>query len=154
MFKQRNLAEDVHLKLIFSILQKYDLNFILKIIKYNDEGYTYEYVDGLTINNDDRFQPKNITQKNILEIKMAMDDIWKKLYQISIENLKEGYFLWHDDPHLNNMIWKDDTKELILLDIDSFCISNYVPICFLYNKIFGELTEFSRKKLMNDNYEY
>ena len=70
IFKRRNLKKDVHLPFIFSIFQKYDLDFIPKITEWDDDGYTYEYVDGLTINNDDRFQPINITQKNILEIKV------------------------------------------------------------------------------------
>ena len=134
-------------KTIFPILEKYELDFIPKILEWNDEGYRYEYIDEMTLQysmNHDMY----VTQKNILEMKMAMDDIWKKLYQISIENLKEGHFLWHDDPHVKNVIWKDD--KLILLDIDSFCISKHVPICYLNNKLFGELEEYSRKKIMNE----
>ena len=44
--KKRNLAEDTHLPYIFSILNKYDLDFIPKIIEWDNEGYTYEYVVG------------------------------------------------------------------------------------------------------------
>ena len=149
---KRNLAEDIHLPYIFSILNKYDLDFIPKIIEWDNEGYTYEYVVGKTIKDDYNFHEKNISQKDILKIKMALDDIWKKLYQISIENLKEGYFLFHDDLSTNNMIWKDD--KLILLDIDSFCISSYVPVDYLYNKTLGELTEMYRKIKIIDDYEY
>jgi tRNA A-37 threonylcarbamoyl transferase component Bud32 len=150
--KKRNLAEDYHLPYIFSILNKYDLDFIPNIIEWDNEGYTYEYVVGKIIKDDYSFHGKNISQNDILKVKMALDDIWKKLYQISIENLKEGYFLFHDDLSTNNMIWKDD--KLILLDIDSFCISSYVPVDYLYNKILGELTEIYRKKMIIDDYEY
>ena len=150
--KKRNLAEDIHLPYIFSILNKYDLDFIPKIIEWDNEGYTYEYVVGKTIKDDYSFHGKNISQNDILKVKISLDDIWKKLYQISIENLKEGYFLFHDDLSTNNMIWKDD--KLILLDIDSFCISSYVPIDYLYNKTLGELTEMYRKIKIIDDYEY
>ena len=150
--KKRNLAEDIHLPYIFSILNKYDLDFIPKIIEWDNEGYTYEYVVGKTIKDDYSFHGKNISQNDILKVKMALDDIWKKLYQISIENLKEGYFLFHDDLSTNNMIWKDD--KLILLDIDSFCISSYVPVDYLYNKTLGHLTEMYRKIKIIDDYEY
>ena len=150
--KKRNLAEDIHLPYIFSILNKYDLDFIPKIIEWDNEGYTYEYVVGKTIKDDYSFHGKNISQNDILKVKISLDDIWKKLYQISIENLKEGYFLFHDDLSTNNMIWKDD--KLILLDIDSFCISSYVPIDYLYNKTLGHLTEMYRKIKIIDDYEY
>ncbi len=150
--KKRNLAEDTHLPYIFSILNKYDLDFIPKIIEWDNEGYTYEYVVGKTIKDDYSFHGKNISQNDILKVKISLDDIWKKLYQISIENLKEGYFLFHDDLSTNNMIWKDD--KLILLDIDSFCISSYVPIDYLYNKTLGHLTEMYRKIKIIDDYEY
>ena len=76
--KIRNLKKNSHLPFIFSIFQRYDLNFIPKIIEWGDTGYTYEYVDGLTLNYHPSFQPYKINQKSILQIKIAMDDIWKK----------------------------------------------------------------------------
>ena len=118
-------------KIIFPILKKYKLDFIPKIIKWNDLGYRYEYVDGFTIS--DNFKKENyLNQKMILEIKIAWDDICKKLYQISIENFDDE-FLWFNDPSIGNLIWKDDSKELILLDLDSFCIGEYVPISYINN---------------------
>ena len=146
--KIRNLKENPHLPFIFSIFQKYDLNFIPKIIEWGNVGYTYEYVDGLTLNYHPSFQPYKITQQNILRIQIAMNDIWKKLYFISLKELKKGHFLWHDDLHVNNIIWHHD--KLILLDIDSFCISKHVPICYLHNHLFGELEEYNRKKIMDE----
>ena len=67
--KKRNLAEDTHLPYIFSILNKYDLDFIPKIIEWDNEGYTYEYVVGKTIPDYYNFHEKNISQKDILKIK-------------------------------------------------------------------------------------
>ena len=81
--KKRNLEEDTHLPYIFSILNTYDLDFIPKIIEWNNEGYTYEYVSGKTIKDDYSFHGKNISQNDILKVKMALDDIWKKLYQLN-----------------------------------------------------------------------
>jgi hypothetical protein len=124
----------------FPILTKYKFNFIPKILEWNDEGYRYEYVDGVTIQEslDDLTGPVKLTQKLIFEMKIAMDDIWKKLYQISIENLNDE-FLWYRDPHLGNLIWKNDTKELILLDIDSFQITKYIPISNMNNIFIQQL---------------
>ena len=124
-------------KTIFPILEKYELDFIPKILEWNNEGYRYEYIDEFTLL--DFIQHHKITQKMILEMKMAMDDIWKKLYQISIENLEDDKFLWHNDPHLDNLIWKDDTKELILLDVDSFSMGKYVPISYVNNLFIQQL---------------
>ena len=150
--KIRNLKKNSHLPFIFSIFQKYDLDFIPKIIEWDDTSYTYEYVDGLILNDNPHFQPWNITQKSILQIKIAMDDIWKKLYHISLKELKKGHFLWHDDLHVNNVIWKEGSKgyKLVLIDIDSFCISKHVPICYLHNHLFGIMEEYNRKKIMDE----
>jgi len=137
-----------HLNQIFSILEQDDVNFIPKIVNWGDDGFTYEYVHGITIMDELELKKRVYSQKEILEIKIAWDNIWKKLYQMSIDNLPDGDFLWHDDPHLSNMIWKNDTKELILLDINSFCISKYIPICYCYNKMFGILDELLRKQVM------
>jgi len=125
-------------EIVFPILEKYELNFIPKILEWNNEGYTYEY-----INNDTLLKylllDNTINQKFILEIKFAMDDIWKKLYQISIENLKNNHFLFYNDPHLDNLIWKNDSKELILLDVDSITIGKYIPISYLNNLMMQQL---------------
>ena len=129
-------------KITFPIFKKYELNFIPKILEWNDIGYRYEYVNGPTIFQEiclAKDKRRILTPKMILEIKIAWDDILKKLYQISIENLEDDYFLWYNDPHLDNLIWRDDTKELIFLDIDSFDIGKYIPISYLNNILIQQL---------------
>ena len=134
-------------KTIFPILEKYELDFIPKILEWNNEGYRYEYIDEMTLQQS-MDHGRYVNQKNILEMKMAMDDIWKILYQISIENLKDGQFLWYNDPHLDNLIWKNDSKKLILLDIDSFEIGKYVPISWVSNLFIQQLeTHFIRRRV-------
>ena len=127
-------------KTVFPILEKYKLNFIPKILEWDDEGYKYKYIDEMILEDYQiGIKDSHARMKMILEVKMAMDDIWKKLYQISIENLEVGCFLWYDDPNLANLIWLDDNKKLILLDIDSFCIGNYVPISYINNIMIQQL---------------
>ena len=135
-----------HYKITFPIFDEYEFDFLPNVLGWNDEGYMYEYIDKPTIIKS--IQATNIiNQKMILEIKMAMDDIWKILYQISIENLKDGQFLWYNDPHLDNLIWKNDSKKLILLDIDSFEIGKYVPISWVSNLFMQQLeTHFIRRQ--------
>ena len=127
-----------HYQITFPIFEKYELDFLPKLLEWNDEGYIYEYINKPTIIKS--IQATNIiNQKMILEIKMAMDDIWKQLYQISIKNLEEDYFLWYNDPHLDNLIWLDDSKKLILLDIDCFEVGKCVPISFMNNFLIQNL---------------
>jgi hypothetical protein len=134
-------------KITFPIFEKYELDFLPKLLEWNNEGYVYEYIDKPTIMQANT-ESCIINQKMILEIKMAMDDIWKKLYQISIENLEEGYYLWYNDPHLDNLIWFDDSKKLILLDIDCFEIGRCVPISFMNNFLIQNLeSQFTMRKL-------
>ena len=99
------------------VFEKYELDFFPKILSYDDNGYTYRYVEGVTIRYAIDSGILKLNQRMILEMKMAMDDIWKMFYKMSIENLSNGFFYWHNDPHLGNLIWRDDTKQLILLDM-------------------------------------
>ena len=139
----------MHLK-VFPIFENYEkvygsLNFIPKILNYNETSYSYEYIDEITIKDkliNDGIICGPISQKMILELKIAMDDIWKKLYQMSVEQLPTGDFLYYSDPHLGNMIWRDDSKELILLDMDCFEIRRYIPISWLNNQFIQQLENY------------
>jgi len=124
-----------------------ELDFIPKILELNKEGYRYEWVNGLTIKEQIDNGSLIITQKLILEMKMAMDDIWKKLYKISTDTYGDNdMFLFHGDQHLGNVIWRDDSKELILIDIDSFQFKSYVPISYLNNVFIQQLENYLRWK--------
>jgi len=128
----------LHKKLL-PVFEKYELDFLPKVLSYDDTGYTYRYVDGVTI----RYAIDNgifeLNQYVILEMKMAMDDIWKIFYKMSIENLPADYFFWYNDPHLENLIWRDASKQLILLDMDSICIGQYVPLSYVSNLFYQQL---------------
>lgn len=124
-----------------------ELDFIPKILEFNKEGYRYEWVDGLTIKEQIDNGSLIISQKLILEMKMAMDDIWKKLYKISMDTYGDNnMFLFHGDQHLGNVIWRDDSKELILIDIDSFQFKSYIPISYLNNVFIQQLENYLRWK--------
>ena len=88
-FRRQDIS--VMLKLL-PLIQKYKLDFLPKIVDYNEDGYTYEWVDGQTLKEEIDNGVLKLTQKKILEMKMAMDDIWKKFYQISIENRDDEIF--------------------------------------------------------------
>ena len=149
VFKEFNANEkfrrqdvSVMLKLL-PLIERYELYFLPKIIDYNENGYRYEFVDGKTIKEEVDHGMK-ITQKMILEMKIAMDDIWKRFYDISIENkdnelFKGNGFLYHGDPWLGNAIWNDKSKELKFIDLDSLSISEFVPMTQLNNMFFQHL---------------
>ncbi len=85
-----------------------------------------------------------ITQKIIFEMKMSMDDIWKRFYNISIENkdnelFKDNGFLYHGDPWLSNAIWDKKSKKLKFIDLDSLTIAEFVPLTQLNNMFFQHL---------------
>ena len=135
-----------------SILKYYEaeLDFIPKILEYNKEGYRYEWIYGMSIREAVDTDTLKLNQKMIFEMKMAMDDIWKKLYKVSIDMdghlilkiLYSNQFLWHGDQHLGNTIWRDDSKELILIDIDSFVILPYIPLSYLNNVFIQQLENY------------
>ena len=149
VFKEFNANEkfrrqDISIMLkLLPLIQKYELDFLPKIVDYNENGYRYEYVDGETLKEEIDHGMK-INQKMIYEMKIAMDNIWKRFYQISIENKDDELFggngfLYHGDPWLGNAIWNDETKELKFIDIDSLSIADFVPMTQLNNMFFQHL---------------
>ena len=139
-FRRQDVATMLEL---LPLIAKYKLNFLPKIVDYNENGYRYEFVDGKTLKEEIDHGMK-LTQKMILEMKIAMDDIWKKFYQISIENKDDEIFggngfLYHGDPWLGNVIWNDDTKEFKFIDIDSLSIAEFIPLTQLNNMFFQHL---------------
>ena len=90
------------------------------------------------------------SQGNSSVLSINYEDLEKvmEVLEKSLKELKKGHFLWHDDLHVNNIIWHHD--KLILLDIDSFCISKHVPICYLHNHLFGQMEEYNRKNIMDE----
>ena len=150
VFKEFNANEkfrrqDISIMLkLLPLIQKYELDFLPKIVDYNENGYRYEYVDGETLKEEIDNGVLKLTQKMILEMKIAMDDIWKRFYEISIENKDDELFggngfLYHGDPWLGNAIWNDDSKELKFIDLDSLSIAEFVPLTQLNNMFFQHL---------------
>jgi hypothetical protein len=128
VFKEFNANEkfrrqDVSIMLkLLPLIAKYKLDFLPRIVEFNDKGYRYEFVEGKTIKEQVDGGMK-VSQKMILEMKIAMDYIWKEFYDISMENkdnelFRGNGFLYHGDPWLGNAIWNDDTREQILLLTD------------------------------------
>ena len=139
-FRRQDIS--IMLKLL-PLIQKYELDFLPKIVDYNENGYRYEFVDGQTLK-EEIDNGMKINQKMIYEMKIAMDNIWKKFYQISIENKDDELFggngfLYHGDPWLGNAIWNDDSKELKFIDLDSLSIAEFVPLTQLNNMFFQHL---------------
>ena len=149
VFKEFNANEkfrrqDVSIMLkLLPLIEKYKLDFLPKIVEYNDKGYRYEFVEGKTIKEQVDGGMK-VSQKMILEMKIAMDYIWKEFYDISMENkdnelFRGNGFLYHGDPWLGNAIWNDDTRELKFIDLDSLSIAEFVPMTQLNNMFFQHL---------------
>jgi len=149
VFKEFNANEkfrrqDISIMLkLLPLIEKYKLDFLPKIVEYNDKGYRYEFVEGKTIKEQVDGGMK-VSQKMILEMKIAMDYIWKEFYDISMENrynplFRGNGFLYHGDPWLGNAIWNDDTRELKFIDLDSLSIAEFVPMTQLNNMFFQHL---------------
>ena len=149
VFKEFNANEkfrrqDVSIMLkLLPLIAKYKLDFLPRIVQYNDKGYRYKFVEGKTLKEEIN-QGMRINQKMIYEMNIAMNDIWKRFYDISIENkdnelFRGNGFLYHGDPWLGNVIWNDETKELKFIDIDSLSIADFVPMTQLNNMFFQHL---------------
>jgi len=149
VFKEFNANEkfrrqDVSIMLkLLPLIAKYKLDFLPRIVEFNDKGYRYEFVEGKTIKEQVDGGMK-VSQKMILEMKIAMDYIWKEFYDISMENkdnelFRGNGFLYHGDPWLGNAIWNDDTRELKFIDLDSLSIAEFVPVTQLNNMFFQHL---------------
>ena len=83
VFKEFNANEkfrrqDISIMLkLLPLIQRYELDFLPKIVDYNENGYRYEFVDGQTLK-EEIDNGMKINQKMIYEMKIAMDIIWKK----------------------------------------------------------------------------
>ena len=149
VFKEFNANEkfrrqDVSIMLkLLPLIAKYKLDFLPRIVQYNDKGYRYKFVEGKTLK-EEIDQGMRINQKMIYEMNIAMNDIWKRFYDISIENkdnelFRGNGFLYHGDPWLGNVIWNNDTRELKFIDIDSLSIAEFIPLTQLNNMFFQHL---------------
>ena len=133
-------------KLILPILKKYDLDFFPKIHDINNNGYKYEYINGLTIQQCVMLGD-SIEQTDIIEIKIAMDYIFKTLYEISLKekDILNNKIMWYHDPILNNIIWDFKKKKLTLIDLDSVCFAKRIPISYI-NNLFLQPLEYELHK--------
>lgn len=133
-------------KLILPILKKYDLEFIPKIGNINDKGYEYEYIHGLTIQQCIMLGDP-IEQTDIIEMKIAMDHIFKTLYDISLKEKDAllNKIMWYHDPILANLIWDFQNKKMTLIDLDSICFAERVPISYI-NNLFLQPLEYELHK--------
>ena len=149
VFKEFNANEkfrrqDVSIMLkLLPLIAKYKLDFLPRIVQYNDKGYRYKFVEGKTLK-EEIDQGMRINQKMIYEMNIAMNDIWKRFYDISIENkdnelFRGNGFLYHGDPWLGNVIWNNDTRELKFIDLDSLSIAEFIPLTQLNNMFFQHL---------------
>jgi hypothetical protein len=120
--------------MVLDIIKKYDFDFFPKVLAWDEKGYSYEFVEGETLSN------LNIPDiKYIYEVKIALDNIWEELYNASMELWNGKQFLFHNDLWNGNMIYNQDSRKLILLDLNSVAITNYIPFSHSFHKTFGAL---------------
>tara|TARA_B100001079_G_C16351671_1_gene488531 strand:+ start:423 stop:995 length:573 start_codon:yes stop_codon:yes gene_type:complete len=112
---------------ILNIIKKHNWDFFPKVLEWNEKGYSYEYVEGDTLAEYyDEYHSKTDT-KFTYEVKIALDNIWKELYNLSMKLWNGEWFLYHSDLHSNNMIYDQASRKLILIDLNSMQITNYIP---------------------------
>ena len=126
---------------VLTFLQSLNLECVPEILEVNEELFRYRYVEGEVLGPELHTGLERIkTLHQVLEIKMAMDKCWKVFYDVSIEKLKTNQFLYHNDLHLDNIVYDFDTKRLVLLDLESFCIGwDHVPLAYLGSHFYHEL---------------
>ena len=139
-------SDPVWHEIIAPIIYKYNLDFFPKIHTITPDGYEYEYVDGPTL--EEYINEGNeITQKDIIEIKIQLDHVFKILFEISLKESDKllNKYMWYHDPILANLIWDFKKKKLTLIDIDSICFGSRVPISYI-NNLFLQPLEYELHK--------
>ena len=120
------------IQIIKTLDERYNLDFFPKIYEINDDGFTYEYVNGMTV---DQFvlNGGKLYHNDIIKIKIAMDRIFAKLYDVARKEtaFMENKFMWYGDPNPDNVIWDFKNETLRLIDIDSISISKLIPISYV-----------------------
>jgi len=131
---------------VLPILKKYDLDFFPKIYDIKSDGYEYEYIDGLTLEEYIR-EGNKITQIDIIEMKIQLDRVFKILYEISLKekDILYNHIMWYHDPWSGNIIWDFENKKLTLIDLDSVCFAERVPISYI-NNLFLQPLEYELHK--------
>ncbi len=151
------LGNMTHMLKVIDILAKQNFDFYPNILTYNEKGYSYEYVEGNTIDYEIHRGALNtkddiVNTKYIYEIKIAMDNIWRELYNLSMKLWNGKKFLYHSDLHLGNLIWKPDSKELMLLDLNGVSITEYIPFSYSFYRTFLELEARHMAQIVNRIY--
>ena len=144
VFKKKQFGSKY--KFILPILKKYDLDFFPKIHDIKSDGYEYEYIDGLTLE-EYICEGNKITQIDIIEIKIQLDHVFKILFEISLKESDKlnNKIMWYHDPILANLIWDFKKKKLTLIDLDSICFAKRVPISYI-NNLFLQPLEYELHK--------
>ena len=140
-------SHDVYFhQFVLPILKKYDLDFFPKIYDIKSDGYEYEYIDGLTLEEYIR-EGNKITQIDIIEMKIQLDRVFKILYEISLKEKDILYnkIMWYHDPIESNIIWDFEKKKLTLIDLDSVCFAKRIPISYI-NNLFLQPLEYELHK--------
>jgi hypothetical protein len=131
-----------HMFMVLDIIKKYDFDFFPKVLAWDEKGYSYEFVEGETLAENINFTSNlldKVDTKFIYEVKIALDNIWEELYNASMELWNGKQFLFHNDLNNANMIYNQDSRKLILLDLNSVAITNYIPFSHSFHKTFGAL---------------
>lgn len=120
------------IQIIKTLDERYNLDFLPKIYEINDDGFTYEYINAMTINQYLKSGGK-LYHNDIIKIKIAMDHVFAKLYDIARKEVRflENKFMWYGDPNPDNIIWDFKNETLRLIDIDSISISKLIPISYV-----------------------
>jgi uncharacterized protein YfkK (UPF0435 family) len=138
---------------ILKIIKKHNWDFFPKVLEWNEKGYSYEYVEGNTlaeVHNSAEYHTNNgckTDTKFIYEVKIALDNIWEELYNASMELWNGEWFLYHSDLHSDNLIYDQANRKLILIDLNSIQITNYIPFTYESHKtLWGlEMTNWPNK---------
>jgi len=121
---------------IIDILATYDFDFFPKLLAWDENGYSYEYVEGTVLNDyvaSDSPRHMDLTMQFIYELKIAMDKIHEELYHASMEQWNGKQWLYHRDLWLGNLVWNHELKKLKIIDIDSVEIVEVGRVSFEMN---------------------
>ena len=141
---------------ILDILATYNFNFFPTILAWDKKGFSYEYVEGVVLNDYINAFPvrMDITMKFNYELKIAMDKIHEELYRASMEIWNGKRWLYHRDLWLGNLIWNYELKELKIIDINAIGGNALPYLGSGINFWLLQLEQILLERSLNKNYEY
>jgi len=119
-----------------NLIMEQNPSYLPKILSVSEHQIKYEYIEGIAVGS---YLKKSKSLHKIMEVQDFVSKCWQDFHSISKNHLPPNQYLYYQDFHLWNMIYKDD--KIMLTDVDSFTITNKVNLNTTHSYLYSQLED-------------